>query len=244
MKTSTRTIRILIVAVSAALVTMHATAGFSDEGAERAEAREREELERRERAELEQRRRAEFEERARAEERERERDQANEARAHLERLRSEIRELVEAGKLDRAEELEQRVREIARELERRAVDHERGDRPRPNGGELERRMRHLHAAIENLHAGGFHEQAEHLARMAKDLAHAHERHDHDGHEHPERKHDADREHSHDHDEPGHESDLHRQVDSLHAQVERMQDQINELRGVVRKLIEAEERHDD
>ncbi len=86
------------------------------------------------------------------------RPRANEAEA----LRARLKELVSAGRKDEAEQVRQRLEEMesqAREPQRRPLP--------PDGGpeETERRMKHLAAAIENLHAAGNHELAEELQRQ-------------------------------------------------------------------------------
>ncbi|MCP5525659.1 MAG: hypothetical protein H7A47_02475 [Verrucomicrobiales bacterium] len=109
----------------------------------------------------------------------RERQENPEAQMMQQRLaemRGEIKRLHEAGRLDEARELA----EAARNFQREARDHResaageprarRGEEPRrPAGEELERRLRHIHVAVENLRAAGLSELAEHAARAGEEM---------------------------------------------------------------------------
>ena len=99
------------------------------------------------------------------EEEEHHRRELMEHRAELlekaEAMRHELRELGD-GHPDRAHQLHNELREIEERVHQ--INEELGprDRPRPEGEELERRLEHLHAAVENLRAAGLHDQAERL----------------------------------------------------------------------------------
>ena len=88
-------------------------------------------------------------------------------RARLEELKAAQRQAQEAGKADEAERLGREAHELLRMLEQGP-----GDRPaiRPEGEEMQRRLQHLRAAIENLRAAGLNDQANALARDAERLA--------------------------------------------------------------------------
>ncbi len=106
-----------------------------------------------------------------------ERQRARELRAELEKARDELKELQAAGKEDEALRARRHVRELQAELER--VGRPEPDRVGPprerNGGDIPpgppdmQRLRHLQVAIDNLHAAGMHDLAEHLARQAEAL---------------------------------------------------------------------------
>jgi predicted RNase H-like nuclease (RuvC/YqgF family) len=102
----------------------------------------------------------------------------------LEGAMAELQELREAGKEEEAMQKKRQVQELQQELGRlermqNGASPRRGplgDRPgrrdvapRPpmDTPELERKLQHLQAAIENLHAAGMHEPAERLAQQAE-----------------------------------------------------------------------------
>ena len=117
----------------------------------------------------------------------------------LDVLKDELKELRANGRTDEAAEVNEKVSRLEQELDRiragRGVDRDglRGLRPRrerpprierdrgnlrpPVGGqppppesqEMSNRLRHLHAAIDNLHAAGLHEIAEHLTQEAEKM---------------------------------------------------------------------------
>jgi DNA repair exonuclease SbcCD ATPase subunit len=102
---------------------------------------------------------------------------AQELKAQHARVAAEMKELRAAGKEAEARELEQKLRRVERELDalrdRPAPRPEarREERPEmlPEQAEFQRRMNHLQAAIENLHAGGFHEIAERLSQERENM---------------------------------------------------------------------------
>ena len=86
----------------------------------------------------------------------------------LEELKREIGRLAEAGRHDAVEARQREANEIIRQLEGRP---ERAGPRLPE--ELEKRIGHLKAAVENLHAAGLHEQAEQLAQQMERLVGEH-----------------------------------------------------------------------
>ena len=82
----------------------------------------------------------------------------------LEELKAAMQRAREAGNREEVERLEREGREVLQQLGERP-----GDRPRPEGeaAEIQRRMQHLHAAIENLRAAGLNAQADALAGEAE-----------------------------------------------------------------------------
>ena len=82
----------------------------------------------------------------------------------LEEIKAAMQRAREAGQREEVERLEREGHEVLQQLGDRP-----GDRPRPEGeaGEIQRRMQHLRAAIENLHAAGLHDQANALAGEAE-----------------------------------------------------------------------------
>ncbi len=93
--------------------------------------------------------------------------EANRPRANeAEQLRAQLRELISAGRTEEAERLKRRLGE----MEARAGEPQ--NRPFSSGGEpedIERRIKHLTAAAENLHAAGNHELAENLQRQVEQM---------------------------------------------------------------------------
>ena len=103
------------------------------------------------------------------------------------KLTEKLKELRAAGKDGEAAEVNEHIARLERELER-TKEAMRSRRPQRDPGaslesrerferdgrmppgevpELHRRLRHLQAAIDNLHAAGLHEPAEHLAQEAQ-----------------------------------------------------------------------------
>jgi len=80
-------------------------------------------------------------------------------------MQAKIAELTELGRINEAEYVASEVRELKRALER---DHGEYEYERESssfdyeGNEIERRIHHFTAAIENLHEAGAHDQAEEL----------------------------------------------------------------------------------
>ncbi len=91
-------------------------------------------------------------------------------RMHLDELRAVISRLKEAGRPEEAAERLREEREILRQLEQDLEPW----RPGPPE-DLEKRIGHLKAAIDNLHAAGLHEQAEQLAQQMERLVGEHRR---------------------------------------------------------------------
>jgi hypothetical protein len=103
----------------------------------------------------------------------------------LEEARADLKELTAAGQEDKAAAMKQRIRKLEEErasLDRRPArdkaSQREGMEPRrrllepsspPEAGTMEQRLRHLQAAIENLHAAGLHEPAEQLSLQAAHL---------------------------------------------------------------------------
>lgn len=103
-----------------------------------------------------------------------------EAKRELRKAQEALKDLREGGKEAEADEVERRVRKLESKLERleRAPDGDRGAEPEwggprppregpewpPEQPELERRLRHLKVAVDNLHAAGMHDVADKLAR--------------------------------------------------------------------------------
>ncbi len=128
-----------------------------------------------------------------------------------------------------------RIQERARDIERQVHAPREGFRPhepvhrdRPEGhGELERRLRHIHAAMENLRAAGLHDVVERLARQAERI----EREVHRRREH------ADRDRPH----PEELERAVRHVREMHERMEQMRRQMEEMRKHLQRLIERQRR---
>jgi beta-lactamase regulating signal transducer with metallopeptidase domain len=152
-----------------------------------------------------------------------------------EQLKRRLEELLAAaGRHEEAEAREREAREIIRQLERRP------DRPRPGSPEdLERRTHHLRIAVENLHAAGLHEQAEHLAQQMLLLLEEHHR----GDQPPPPPEYRDRP---PHPELGHRLEQQdRAIDELGGAVRQLHRQMSEMREALERLLgkprgEAEE----
>ncbi len=88
----------------------------------------------------------------------------------LRNIKAEIAELHQTGRHEEADRLERKARAMMEKAAGRQPEFHPGppDGPRAPGerGEPERRLHHLQAAIDNLHAAGMHEPAERLAREA------------------------------------------------------------------------------
>jgi len=135
---------------------------------------------------------------------------------------------------EEARDLQRAMQEVRQQMERvemalRELQPER-ERPREPGEEMERRIRHLRVAIENLHAAGLHDAAEHLQREAENMMRAFREgrpRDPDRPEHPE------------HREPPHPEQLEHVIREMHGQMERMQRQMDQMRDQIHHLLERE-----
>ncbi len=234
---------------------------------ERREVRERREIEERERDFRERQLRERRETRERAE-----RERGGEPRRvdgrpdhdRMERLReviqNRIREISQA--LERSGEApESKRRELAQGLEQAKRQLENFDKERRSGdtagrrrpefrNDGERRMHHLHVAIENLKAAGLHDQAAQLARQAEEIERDLNRESR-GREHDDRAHDhhdpADHRHEHGehHHAEGHPPrNLEGAVAELHEQMDHMRRQMAEMRQALKELLEDREEEDD
>jgi hypothetical protein len=154
-----------------------------------------------------------------------------EAKRELHRAQNALRELRESGKEQEAAEVERRVHMLEAKLEmfqqdaprdpeaeefrrdRRQIRERLGGLP---GGEVpgpERRLHHLEAAIENLHAAGMHDMAERLAQQRERIRR---------------------------DPSMGRGDEPRPRMGPDPQVERLRDEVNELKQMVRQLTERVE----
>jgi hypothetical protein len=112
-----------------------------------------------------------------------------------------------------------------------------GDRPRPEGGELERRVHHIRVAAENLKAAGLHDQARALMEAAERLVRAHREGGESAHRPDARPDGPDRPQP-----PGSPGEVQR----LRGEVERLQRELNEIRGFIRGIVgerEGDERRE-
>ena len=132
-------------------------------------------------------------------------------------LRRRIRDLHGAREHEgRAAEHAEREAHARAEHERRQAEHRDREQLARDRAEQERRLHHLHVAVENLHAAGLHELAQRAAAEAGDLeARLHE-----------------------HRPPAHHPGPQHHVEE---RLEHLQRQIEELRDVVQQLAEV---HDD
>ena len=126
----------------------------------------------------------------------------------IDAMRREAEHLHAKGRREQAERMERKANELA---ERLGARH-RGEDRRGEGKEVERRIHHMEAAIENLHAAGLHEPAEDLERQLNDLRR-------------ERKERAERV------RPGDD----RGLDELRETVHHLRAEVKELRHVVNEL---------
>ena len=90
---------------------------------------------------------------------------------HLNELKEAYERARKEGRAEEAERIRREAEGIKADFERRGQRPAPDAPPPPEREEMERRMHHLRAAIENLHAAGLHEQAERLAREAEHLIH-------------------------------------------------------------------------
>ncbi len=167
-------------------------------------------------------------------------EQLNRARAEIEAKGRQLQERLEKTDNDReAAELKEVVGNLRRQHEeianqiREISQALHGDRPQPDGGDLERRLHHIHAAVENLQAAGLHDQARQLMEAAERLAHAHR----EGGESAHRPDRPDRPVP-----PGPPGEVQR----LRGEVERLQRQLNEIRGFIHGIVgerEGDERRE-
>jgi len=235
-----------------------------DEEEER-EARHREREEREERAERERERDREHhgrerEHHGREMDREkvlhnlmREREEVMERGHHLKRELEKLPDSAdeEAAKIQaelrRLAEMLRRIDAHAREI--KGGEHAERDRPRPeqgHRGDLERRLHHLHVAIENLKAAGMHEAAEHLMRegerLKRELGEGHEHHGEHRHEHHGEAHDHERPRpEHRPERPSHPDQSERVIHEMRQQMEQMRRQMAEMQQAIRMLMERERR---
>lgn len=158
----------------------------------------------------------------------------------VEELKRRIHELSEAGHHDQAERLKQEGRRMMAkfEEERRRLDEHgpriiEGERPRGEPGDLERRLDHIRAAVENLRAAGMHEVAERLAEQAERLMHEHRQRRPEGPppfeprpEHMER--------------PPMPEQAMREVEQLRREVHELRQEMRELREHLRRMVERED----
>lgn len=144
--------------------------------------------------------------------------------ARLEELRAAHHRAREAGRADEAERLGREAHELMRMLE----PHD-GDRPavHPQGGETQRRLKHLHAAIENLRAAGLNDQANSLARDAERLVRGERPASPEGARRPETPRDG----------PAPVPHLERAVQELRGQVQELRHQMEEIRQHLKELAE-------
>jgi len=144
----------------------------------------------------------------------------------LEELRREIGRLSEAGRHEEAERLKREGREIMQALQGRPA-------PPPPGPpeDLQRRVQHLQAAIENLHAAGLHEAAEKLSQeLERRMGEMRER----GHRPPEPPRPPEfRDRP---PQPPHPEEV---IGQLRGEVEQLRREMNELRGMLRELLQRE-----
>jgi len=166
--------------------------------------------------------------------------------AHMQRrveeLKRQIHELSEAGRHEEAERLKQEGRRMWAEFEERRRREGEGPPP-PPPGDVERRLHHLRAAAENLHAAGMHDAAERLMQQAEQFLREHREggptgpHRPDPHrpEHPPHPEGMER-------PPMPEPAMH-QVEQLRREVQQMRAEMQELREVIKRLAgrEREER---
>jgi len=148
---------------------------------------------------------------------------------HLEEIKREIGRLSEAGKHDEAERLKREGHEIMQRLQGRPGPPPPAPPRVPE--EVERRIRHLQVAIENLHAAGLHEAAERLAQeMERRMA--------EFREGPRRGPGPPRppEHREGPPQPPHPEQV---IGQLRGEVEQLRREMNELRQMLKELLERE-----
>ncbi len=144
----------------------------------------------------------------------------------LDKLRGAMHRAAEAGREEEANRLEREIHELERMLEH-------GPPHRPHHPEdMERRMRHVREAAENLHAAGLHEHAERLMREAEQMMHR-MREGRPPHPEAGRRPKPDRPFP-----PGGE------IERLRDEVEELRHQIRELREVLGDLLERREKDKD
>lgn len=141
----------------------------------------------------------------------------------LEEIRRQIARLSEAGHHEEAEQLKREGRQL---MER--MQQHRPDRPAANA-DLQRRLQHIRAAAENLHAAGMHDAVEHLMREAEQKVAEMRGQPTDRPRPP-----------HDRDAPGPPSgDLHCIIGELHGQMEQMRREMQEMREQMHRLMERD-----
>ena len=131
------------------------------------------------------------------------------------------------------EEIRRRAEQIKKEFPRERDGRPQQHQPEPDRPDAERRLQHLRAAVENLHAAGLHEQAEALAGQIERVMHgAPERGQHRPEPQPE------------HREPPRPMELERVVHELNGQVQQMQKHMEEMRHALQMLLEEREEGND
>jgi beta-lactamase regulating signal transducer with metallopeptidase domain len=155
------------------------------------------------------------------------------AEERLAEMKGQFARLAMAGRHEEAQQVEEELHRMARELQQDAMhQHEfdpdarqREGRRSPERDDVERRLEHLRIAVDNLHAAGLHDQAEELAQAAERLVHP----DHgprDRRGGPERQHGP---------------ALEQAVDQLRDQMAEMRDQIRGLQQQLERLSERRRR---
>ena len=116
----------------------------------------------------------------------------------------EIEELRRSGRQDEANRLEERARNLKEQLGRPADQQKR-----PMGREGDAQIQHLKMAIENLHAAGLHETADHVMRRLEDMQRGRQ--------------------------PVQGPGMDQAMGMIKERIEQMQNQINELRQAIREM---------
>ena len=93
-------------------------------------------------------------------------DEAAEVKKGIQKLERELERVGPGSDPDRRKQTPRRERLERQPMERRPNGEGRGPRP-PEMAEAQRRLHHLQAAIDNLHAAGLHEAAERLTQEAE-----------------------------------------------------------------------------
>jgi len=163
-----------------------------------------------------------------------------EFRRRLDELKRKITELSAAGRHDEAERLKREGRQMmerfqAAQRERPRPDQPRPDQPRPDqprpegADELQRRIEHVKAAIENLRAAGLHEPAE---RLAEQMERAIREHRERFGDRPDRPHPA--EHP-DRPRPEHPE----AIPHIQEQINQMRREMEEMRQLLKELVQQQ-----
>jgi len=166
----------------------------------------------------------------------RELDEAH-MRRRVEELKRRINALSEAGRHEEAERLKQEGRRMWAEFEERRRREGEGPPP-PPPGDIERRMHHIRAAAENLHAAGMHDAAERLMQQAEQFLREHRGPGPEGPPRPDRGR-PHREHPEHMQRPPMPEPAMREIEQLRREVQQMRAEMQELREVLRRLVERE-----